>query len=69
MIAVLLAILLLLLIVALPTWPYSRTWGWGYYPSSGFGIPAADRDYLGAVHLLVNRTYVAQLKMLVELPT
>ncbi len=38
MIAVLLAILLLLLIVALPTWPYSRTWGWGYYPSSGFGI-------------------------------
>lgn len=33
---VLLIILILLLIGALPTWPYSA--GWGYYPSSGLGI-------------------------------
>ncbi len=38
MVAVLLAILVLLLIVALPTWPYSRGWGYGYYPSGGLGI-------------------------------
>jgi hypothetical protein len=33
---ILLIILILLLIGALPTWPYSG--GWGYYPSSGFGL-------------------------------
>ncbi len=33
---VLLVILILLLIGALPTWPYSS--GWGYYPSSGLGL-------------------------------
>ena len=32
---ILLLILLILLIAALPTWPYSRAWG--YYPSSGLG--------------------------------
>ena len=32
----LLIILILLLIGALPTWPYSG--GWGYYPSSGLGL-------------------------------
>jgi len=36
MVAVLLIIVLLLLIGALPTWPYSHAWG--YYPSSGLGI-------------------------------
>ena len=35
----LLIILVVLLIGALPTWPYSG--GWGYYPSSGFGIVLA----------------------------
>lgn len=34
--AVVLVILLLLLIGALPSWPYSR--GWGYYPSGGLGL-------------------------------
>ncbi|MFP4030163.1 MAG: DUF3309 family protein [Desulfococcaceae bacterium] len=29
-------LLIALLIGALPTWPYSR--GWGYYPSSGLGL-------------------------------
>ena len=32
---ILLIILVVLLIGATPTWPYSR--GWGYYPSSGLG--------------------------------
>ncbi|HSU59805.1 MAG TPA: DUF3309 family protein [Bryobacteraceae bacterium] len=33
---ILAVILLILLIGAIPTWPYSR--GWGYYPSSGLGL-------------------------------
>jgi hypothetical protein len=32
----LLIILIILLIGALPTWPYSG--GWGYYPSGGLGL-------------------------------
>ncbi len=36
MYTILLIILILLLIGALPTWPYSS--GWGYYPSSGLGV-------------------------------
>lgn len=32
---ILLVLLILLLIGALPTWPYSS--GWGYYPSGGLG--------------------------------
>jgi hypothetical protein len=32
----LLIILILLLVGALPTWPYSS--GWGYYPSGGLGL-------------------------------
>jgi hypothetical protein len=32
----LMIILLLLLVGALPTWPYSS--GWGYYPSGGLGL-------------------------------
>lgn len=33
---IILIILIILLIGALPTWPYSG--GWGYYPSSGLGL-------------------------------
>lgn len=36
MYTILLIILILLLIAALPTWPYSG--GWGYYPSGVLGI-------------------------------
>lgn len=36
MLTVLVVILLLIALGALPTWPYSR--GWGYYPSSGLGL-------------------------------
>jgi hypothetical protein len=33
---ILIIVLLLLLLGALPTWPYSA--GWGYYPSGGLGL-------------------------------
>ena len=33
---ILLIFLILLLVGALPTWPYSS--GWGYYPSGGLGL-------------------------------
>jgi len=33
---ILIIVLVLILIGALPTWPYSS--GWGYYPSGGFGL-------------------------------
>jgi hypothetical protein len=33
---ILLIVLVLLVLGALPTWPYSA--GWGYYPSGGLGL-------------------------------
>jgi hypothetical protein len=36
MYTILLIILILLLVGALPTWPYST--GWGYFPSGGLGL-------------------------------
>jgi hypothetical protein len=33
---ILLIVLVLLVLGALPTWPYSQ--GWGYYPSGGLGL-------------------------------
>jgi uncharacterized protein DUF3309 len=33
---ILLIVLILLLVGALPSWPYST--GWGYYPSGGLGL-------------------------------
>jgi len=33
---ILLIIVIILLLGALPTWPYSS--GWGYYPSGGLGL-------------------------------
>jgi hypothetical protein len=33
---ILLIVLVLLLVGALPSWPYSA--GWGYYPSGGLGL-------------------------------
>ncbi len=33
---ILLIILIIVLIGAIPSWPYSR--GWGYYPSGGVGL-------------------------------
>ena len=34
--AILLIIVILLLVGALPSWPYSS--GWGYWPSGGLGL-------------------------------
>ena len=36
MTTLLLILLVLLVVGALPTWPYSS--GWGYYPSGGLGL-------------------------------
>ena len=36
---IILIVLVLLLVGALPLWPYST--GWGYYPSGGLGLLAA----------------------------
>jgi len=36
MFTILLVILVLMVLGALPTWPYSR--GWSYYPSGGLGL-------------------------------
>jgi hypothetical protein len=33
---ILIILLILILVGALPTWPYSS--GWGYYPSGGVGL-------------------------------
>jgi hypothetical protein len=33
---ILLILVIVLLLGALPNWPYSR--GWGYYPSGGLGL-------------------------------
>jgi Protein of unknown function (DUF3309) len=33
---ILLIVIILLVLGALPTWPYSA--GWGYYPSGGLGL-------------------------------
>jgi hypothetical protein len=38
MTTILIVILVLALVGALPSWPYSR--GWGYYPSGGLGLIA-----------------------------
>lgn len=44
---ILLVILILMLLGALPTWPYST--GWGYYPSRG----RIDNNY--SSHFIVSR--------------
>jgi hypothetical protein len=36
MLTILLVIVLLMVVGALPTWPYSSAWG--YYPSGGLGL-------------------------------
>ncbi len=36
MLTILVIVLVLMLLGALPAWPYSRSWG--YYPSGGLGL-------------------------------
>jgi polyferredoxin len=47
---ILLIILILLLIGALPAWPYSR--GWGYYPSGGLGLILIILIILALLHAI-----------------
>lgn len=54
---ILLIILMLLLVGALPTWPYSRSWG--YYPSGGLGLVVV----VLLVLLLAGRLYSPQPRL------
>jgi hypothetical protein len=47
---ILLIILVILLIGATPTWPYSR--GWGYYPSGGLGLVIVIVLILWLLHVI-----------------
>ena len=44
---ILIVVLILLLVGALPTWPYSS--GWGYYPGGGLGLVPDHRAHSGAI--------------------
>ena len=44
---ILIVVLILLLVGALPTWPYSS--GWGYYPGGGLGLILIIVLILGAI--------------------
>jgi hypothetical protein len=44
---ILLVVVLLLIVGALPTWPYSS--GWGYYPSAGADTPVRQKRFSGAI--------------------
>ena len=48
MVPLLLIVMLLILIGSLPTWSYSR--GWGYYPSGGLGLVAVVLLFLLFFH-------------------
>jgi len=37
-VGLLLALIIALLILSLPTWPYAAGWGVGYFPAGGLGI-------------------------------
>jgi hypothetical protein len=47
---ILLVIVLLLLVGALPTWPYSA--GWGYYPSGGIGLVLIVLIFLAVMDII-----------------
>ena len=47
---ILLVIIVLLIIGAAPTWPYSR--GWGYYPSGGLGLVLVIVIVLWLLHMI-----------------
>jgi Protein of unknown function (DUF3309) len=49
LIDVVIVILVLMLIGAFPSWPYSR--GWGYYPSGGIGLILAIVVVLLLLHV------------------
>jgi hypothetical protein len=49
LIDVVIVVLVLMLLGAVPAWPYSR--GWGYYPSGGIGLILAIVVVLLLLHV------------------
>lgn len=49
LIDVVIIVLVLMLLGAIPAWPYSR--GWGYYPSGGIGLILAIVVVLLLLHV------------------
>jgi Protein of unknown function (DUF3309) len=49
LIDVVIVLLVLMLLGAMPAWPYSR--GWGYYPSGGIGLILAIVVVLLLLHV------------------
>jgi hypothetical protein len=49
LIDVVIALLLLMLLGAIPAWPYSRSWG--YFPSGGIGLVLATVVVLLLLHV------------------
>jgi hypothetical protein len=47
---ILLLVLLILIVGAIPNWPYSRDWG--YYPSGGLGLVLVVLIVLYLVHVI-----------------
>jgi hypothetical protein len=37
-VTLILIVLVILLVLGLPTWPYAANWGYGYYPSGAAAI-------------------------------
>ena len=38
LIHIILIVLLILVVLGLPQWPYATNYGWGYYPSGALGL-------------------------------
>ena len=58
-----LILLIILLLAAVPAWPYRR--GWGYYPSGGSGADFGDFHYsvvIGLLSLLRNSRRLALIQ-------
>jgi hypothetical protein len=55
MTTILIIILVLLLIGAIPAWPYSRSWG--AIPERGAGADSPDRDYSVAAARGLNQVW------------
>jgi hypothetical protein len=55
-IAILIIVLLILAVFALPTWPYSRGWGHGYFPAGGLFILVIILAVLMLTGVLGDRT-------------
>jgi len=62
---ILLIVLILLLLGALPTWPYSASWG--YYPSGGLGLVLIILVILALTGRLYTRKHETRQQRLMEI--